>query len=155
MCHVYGFICYSCVELKFNIKIKIAFNQALNPVYPWLLNSRCWPWGVVSSWRVSHHLGTARPSYLVRVGPVAGPCPRSSLKSPETYVTSSRIGWDFCSHNLTRIRKRTPYLQLICLHPCGKFIYLKERQPRITSSMLLWWLRTHMEHLRKQQCKLR
>ena len=29
---------------------------------------RCWPWGVFSSWLVSHDLGTARSSYLAWVG---------------------------------------------------------------------------------------
>ena len=45
-CHVCGFICYLCVELKLMIKTRSLSNQALKSAHPSLLSSRCWPWGV-------------------------------------------------------------------------------------------------------------
>ena len=45
MCHVCGFICYLCVELKLMINTRSLSNQALKSAQTSLLNSRCWPWG--------------------------------------------------------------------------------------------------------------
>ena len=47
MCHVCGFICYLCVELKLMINTRSLSNQALKSAHPLLLSSRCWPWGVL------------------------------------------------------------------------------------------------------------
>ena len=47
MCHVCGFICYLCVELKLMINTRSLSNQALKSAHPSLLSSRCWPWGVL------------------------------------------------------------------------------------------------------------
>ena len=46
MCHVCGFICYLCVELKLMINTRSLSNQALKSAQTSLLSSRCWPWGV-------------------------------------------------------------------------------------------------------------
>ena len=43
MCHGYGLICHSCVELILKINTRFLFNQVLNPAHPSLLSSRCWP----------------------------------------------------------------------------------------------------------------
>ena len=70
MCHVCGFIFYLCVQLKLKINTRSLSNQALKSAHRSLLSSHCWPWGVFSSWLASRDLGTARSSYLVRVGPM-------------------------------------------------------------------------------------
>ena len=46
MCHVCGFICYLCVELKSMINTRSLSNQALKSAHRSLLSSRCWPWVV-------------------------------------------------------------------------------------------------------------
>ena len=70
MCHVCGFICSLCVELKLKINTRSLFNQAVKSAHPSLLSSHCWPWGVFSSWLASRDLDTTRSSYLARVGSV-------------------------------------------------------------------------------------
>ena len=69
MCHVCGFICYLCVELKLMINTRSLSNQALKSVHPSLLSSRCWPWGVfiggwsaaTARWGQGHSLAWVRP----------------------------------------------------------------------------------------------
>ena len=46
MCHVCGFTCYLCVELKLMINTRSLSNQALKSAHTSRLSSRCWPWGV-------------------------------------------------------------------------------------------------------------
>ena len=70
MCHVCGFIWYLCVQFKSKISTRSLSNQTLKSAHRSLLRSRCWPWEVFSPWLASHDLGTARSSYLARVGPM-------------------------------------------------------------------------------------
>ena len=70
MCHVCEFICYLCMQLNLKINTRSLSIQALKSAHQSLLSSRCWPWGVFSSRLASRDLGTARSSYLVRVGPM-------------------------------------------------------------------------------------
>ena len=71
MCHICGFICYLCVELKFIISTRSFSNQALNSAHPSLLSSRCWPWGLfIGAGQPLQH-GEVRDSYLAWVRPVA------------------------------------------------------------------------------------
>ena len=63
-------LCYFCVELKLKINTRSRSIQALKSAHPSLFSSRCWPWEVFNSWLASRDLGTARSSYLARIGPV-------------------------------------------------------------------------------------
>ena len=70
MCHVYGFICYMCVELKLMINTRSLSNQALKSAHPSLLSSRCWPWGVfIGAGQPLQH-GEVRDTNLAWVRPV-------------------------------------------------------------------------------------
>ena len=64
-------ICYLCVELKLKINTRSPSNQTLKSAHPYLLSSRCWPWGA-SSWLASRDLGTASSSYLAGVWGLGG-----------------------------------------------------------------------------------
>ena len=64
MCHVCGFICYLCVELKLMINTRSLSNQALKSAHPSLLSSRCWPWGVfIGAGQPLQH-GEVRDTYI-------------------------------------------------------------------------------------------
>ena len=58
------------IEIDWNIKTRSCSNQALKSAQPSLLSSRCWPWGVFSSWLASCDLRAACSSYLAIVGTV-------------------------------------------------------------------------------------
>ena len=44
MCHVFGSICYLCVESKLKINTRSLANQALKSAQPSLFSSRRWPY---------------------------------------------------------------------------------------------------------------
>ena len=70
MCHVCGFICYMCVELKLLINTRSLSNQALKSAHPSLLSSRYWPWGVfIGAGQPLQH-GEVRDTNLAWVRPV-------------------------------------------------------------------------------------
>ena len=70
MCHVCGFICYLCVELKLMINIRSLSNQALKSAHPSRLSSGCWPWGVfIGAGQPLQH-GEVRDTNLAWVRPV-------------------------------------------------------------------------------------
>ena len=74
MCHVCGFICYLCVELKLMINTKSLSNQALKSAHPSLLSSRCWPWVFIGAGQPLQH-GEVRDTNLARVRPVVRAAP--------------------------------------------------------------------------------
>ena len=69
MCHVCGFICYLCVELKLMINTRSLSNQALKSAHPSLLSSRCWPWVFIGAGQSLQH-GEVRDTNLAWVRPV-------------------------------------------------------------------------------------
>ena len=102
MCHGCGFICHLCLQLKLKINTRSLSNQALKSARRSLLSSRCWHWGVFSSWLTSRDLGTARFSYLARVGPMirvyGGACLKKTSQMRRdvpliTYLYISRCFW--------------------------------------------------------------
>ena len=72
MCHVCGFICYLCIELKLMINTRSLSNQALKSAHPSLLSSRCWPWGLfIGAGQPLQH-GEVRDTNLAWLRPVIG-----------------------------------------------------------------------------------
>ena len=70
MCHVCGFICYLCVELKLMINTRSLPNQTLKSAHPSRLSSRCWPWGVfIGAGQPLQH-GEVRDTNLAWVRPM-------------------------------------------------------------------------------------
>ena len=145
MCHVCGFICSLCVELKLMINTRSLSNQVLKSAHPQLLSSRCWPWGVfIGAGQPLQH-GEVRGINLAWVRPVVRTCLKSNevdtfdllpqLKNrryPECNVIENELhfllectikmkGWNYFTKSAIWIHTSAPCIRKINLFTWWKY----------------------------------
>ena len=96
MCHICGFICYLCVELKLMIKTRSLSNQAMKSAHPSLLSSRCWPWVFIGAGQPLQH-GEVRDTNLAWVRPVGPTSTRARAVGIRKLYRRSRELLFFCT----------------------------------------------------------